>query len=74
MSTTHTARPTSVRGLLAGLLALVAFSSAAVAMTAHGTTAGASGPAAAPGPAPAVATAQVVDGPPGGDHHHDHGR
>jgi hypothetical protein len=56
---THSPSP---RGLLAGLLALVTFASAGVAMTAHGSSAVASGAAAAPGAAAVAAAAGDPDG------------
>jgi hypothetical protein len=69
MSPSTTARSTSQRGLLAGLLALVLFASSAVAMTAHGTSGPTGTGADAAQPVAAGATAQTFDD---GDRH-DHG-
>lgn len=64
MSTTHTARANSHRGLLAGLVALVVFASGAVAMTEKGASAG-TGAATTPQSAAVVAVpaGAGIDGP-----------
>jgi hypothetical protein len=76
----QTQRPTPLRGLLAGLLALIAFASTAVAMTAGRTSSTAGSPAQLAaaqtvvggdgGPTDAARGGDEADGHDGGRRHH----